>query len=666
MGKTFCEKKYRRNGQSLIEVLVGIVLATIFIVGAATIILPSLQVGSSVQQVETSTNTANELLNNVESWSQGNWGGVTSLATGTSNLYYLNTATSPFTAVTAGEYGTFANGYAYRRMITFNNGGVSSTQTNFPVYIAGTYSYLAASSSGGLLQNPYGFDVIFTSDAAGLHKLNWENDDYFPISGLTYYWVNIPTLSPTTTIYMFYDNPAITSFQGNATGTWNSNFSGVWHLDSGGWGVSVATDSTKNANNGSWQGSPFGNNYYYSQQNPSPTAPVSADFDGSSDYITIPGSQPYLTYTKTAWINGRTINSYDNIISGNSYAFGVPGDVLAGGHNGNWNPVSPNITIPLNNGSWYFVNMTYDGSSIDLYANGNLISSVSSTAPNDDSNFLIGSYGGSNFYTGYMSEVEVSNIALSPSWIRTEYNNQSNSGGFSTIGPQVAGQPGELITVGTTTYARYFYLSDVYRNSYGLIAATGTTYYDPATKQITVVANVFGNTTSTQTVLSSILVHSLSNSWIQNDWSGGVGAGPFPYITNTYASAANINNSTVGAITLTMSSGTYANSGFLESPTYDTGNSTGTQFNSIVWQGTQGGAGLNFSFAVSNSSSGPWNYSGGGSGNPGTILSLGSVYTGSYIFYNYRYFRYKITLYSDFSSHTTAPVVNTVTINWSP
>ena len=46
----------------------------------------------------------------------------------------------------------------------------------------------------------------------------------------------------------------------------------------------------------------------------------------------------------------------------------------------------------------------------------------------------------------------------------------------------------ETVTVGTSTYQRYFYVSDVYRDSSGNIASTSTgNNYDPSTKQITVI-----------------------------------------------------------------------------------------------------------------------------------------------------------------------------------
>src|ERR1051325_4558354 len=76
------------------------------------------------------------------------------------------------------------SGYAYRRTITIDHTKVPNTdQTNFPVLISGTYSYLATTTNGGNVQNANGYDVIFASDAAGTTKLNHEVETYTAANG---------------------------------------------------------------------------------------------------------------------------------------------------------------------------------------------------------------------------------------------------------------------------------------------------------------------------------------------------------------------------------------------------------------------------------------------------------------------------------------------------
>lgn len=107
--------------------------------------------------------------------------------------------------------------------------------------------------------------------------------------------------------------------------------------------------------------------------------------------------------------------------------------------------------------------------------------------------------------------------------------------------------------------------------------------------------------------------------------------------------------------------------GMLDSLTYDTGVAAGAQLNSVLWQGAAVPGGLvSFQFAVSNASTGPWNYTGpDGTINtyytpsgPGVQLKLN--YT---LYNNYRYFRYRVTL---ISTPTSTPRVDNVIVNWSP
>ena len=125
------------------------------------------------------------------------------------------------------------SGYAYRRTITTDHTKVPNTdQSNFPLLISGTYSYLATVSNGGNVQNANGYDVIFTSDAGCANRLDHEVETYSATTGGVNYWVRLPSLSHTndTTIYMCYGNSAFTTDQSNKTGVWDNNFKALYHL----------------------------------------------------------------------------------------------------------------------------------------------------------------------------------------------------------------------------------------------------------------------------------------------------------------------------------------------------------------------------------------------------------------------------------------------------
>jgi hypothetical protein len=119
-----------------------------------------------------------------------------------------------------------------------------------------------------------------------------------------------------------------------------------------------------------------------------------------------------------------------------------------------------------------------------------------------------------------------------------------------------------------------------------------------------------------------------------------------------------------------------AATGTLDSQIFDTGVASGAQLNSVTWKGSLNGlsgSAVVFQFAVSSSTSGPWNYvgcdgtsasyfngTGCANGNgPGTPIPLGNYsLTG-------RYFRYRITLTTDVAQKIT-PRVDDVIVNWSP
>jgi hypothetical protein len=118
-------------------------------------------------------------------------------------------------SISGGLHGQIG-GYSYQRAIVINHALVANTdQTNFPVLISGTFPDLATVANGGNVQNSRGYDIVFTSDAAGQNVLPFEQETYSASTGTINYWVQIPTVSHTadTIIYMFYGNASVTTDQ---------------------------------------------------------------------------------------------------------------------------------------------------------------------------------------------------------------------------------------------------------------------------------------------------------------------------------------------------------------------------------------------------------------------------------------------------------------------
>jgi PKD repeat protein len=352
------------------------------------------------------------------------------------------------------------NGYAYRRSITIDHNKVANTdQSNFPLLVSGTYSYLATAANGGNLQNQNGYDVVFTSDSGCANKLNHEVETYSAATGAVNYWVKVPTVSHTsdTIVYICYGNPAISTPQENTTGVWDANFKSVFHLKDG---ISLnVTDSTGNhnlTNNGATATSGL--------------AGGGGAFDGSTQYLGI------TDHSDFAWINLRTVEFWmklgnstqtlpriishsDGSADGWSINWIDPPSAAGSGWAGNFLVASigtqpvPSIQkqTPDNgtlnaSGAWHHVAVIGDGNAVAaIYVDGSLVTLsnyVGNIANTTVSGLNIGRRNnGARYFNGSLDELRFSNAQRSTDWIKTEYNNQSSPATFYSVSASSGGAP---------------------------------------------------------------------------------------------------------------------------------------------------------------------------------------------------------------------------------
>src|SRR5438552_1444892 len=92
---------------------------------------------------------------------------------------------------------------------------------------------------------------------------------------------------------MYYGSSATANDQQSSTGTWDSNFKGVWHLPNG--TTLTPNDSTSNSNNGTLVNTPTAT---------SGQIDGGANFvSGSNQYITAPAIEPTSALTVEGWFN---------------------------------------------------------------------------------------------------------------------------------------------------------------------------------------------------------------------------------------------------------------------------------------------------------------------------------------------------------------------------
>lgn len=121
---------------------------------------------------------------------------------------------------------------------------------------------------------------------------------------------------------------------------------------------------------------------------------------------------------------------------------------------------------------------------------------------------------------------------------------------ITTSSPFASSSGNQAVVLSTTTYTRYFYVSDVYRDTSDNITTDGGTY-DPSTEQITAVYSWPGGPADT---ISMYLTRNRDNVYYQTDWSGGPGAiSAATSVGNRFAASSNIDyTTTTGSIYISL------------------------------------------------------------------------------------------------------------------
>ncbi len=334
-----------------------------------------------------------------------------------------------------------ASGYLNFKTITVDHTQVSSTQTDFPVLISGTFSYLKTVANGGLVQNASGFDIILSSTTAmdGSAILPFQIESYDPTTGAINFWVKLSSLSSSvdTVIYLLYDNPAIFSSQ-ESPSVWTNGFVSVQHLNGN------SADNSGNGNNGS------DTIISYATEK----IAKGAVFNGTSSQISLgAGVGPDTVAAKcsfSAWVNATSwaqaynaVESKEKTGSGRTLLVKSTGKLAIYVSDGSFTiDYDGTGTHTLSTGTWYLVSYTYDGSGtiITGYVNGVLDATVNNGNPGNltvlDTVAL--ELFGASFFTsrvlaGALDEIHVANVVRSANWFLTEYNNQNSPGTFYTV-----------------------------------------------------------------------------------------------------------------------------------------------------------------------------------------------------------------------------------------
>jgi hypothetical protein len=386
--------------------------------------------------------------------------------------------------IVVSSFTSFLSYFTYRKSITVQSGQVSNgPHTNFPMLVSMTDPNLRTTANGGHVasynagtNDPW--DIIFRSlddttcggSGTAPCTLDHEIEKYVASTGQLVAWVKVPSINNGTVIYMYYGNSCMTSSTQNASGVWNSNYKGVWHLSQNPTGTAPQMrDSTANAYNGTAVGS------FVSGDQQTAVIDGGLNFNGTNDEIQISAAALGATsITVSAWIRVKSFtettfsptpsNLGAVVFSTRNADCDVSPTLLvspASGGAGTQNGLmfcndTCNVAMGAKGASaialntWYYTVGTFSRSGAGQFAgNWNVyLNGTQNNAATNNFNFAgtaTGNFTGAtwrlannaqwpNFSNVILDEVRVSNTVRSAGWIRTEYNNQDAPSSFYSVG----------------------------------------------------------------------------------------------------------------------------------------------------------------------------------------------------------------------------------------
>lgn len=301
---------------------------------------------------------------------------------------------------------------------------VTTDHSNFPVLFYKTNADFKDVGHGGKLQSSSCYDLIPHTTSSLSTRLDFELEYCDAVNGTVAIWIRFGTLhnAATDSFYIGMGDAGITTNQ-STNATWNSNFVSVYHTATM---VTTTADATSNANAGTITGAT------------ATTGKIDggAAFAGGTDVVT-QASLPISgtgNWTLSCWAKFTNFTTQRSLIVGgnttSNKGYFLRADASA--HvsfslSGSGGPVG---SATLSTGTWYHITTTNSSGTVQNYLNGVADGSSASKSPNIATGTVPPTFGNDPFslpMIGSMDEVRISNSARSSGWIKTEYDNQSDT-----------------------------------------------------------------------------------------------------------------------------------------------------------------------------------------------------------------------------------------------
>ncbi len=314
--------------------------------------------------------------------------------------------------------------------ITFDGYTKTAAVTNFPALvklgesITGVYYDSFASGTGG--------DLRFVD--AATNTLAYEIDEW-DTNGTSYVWVLVPELASNATITAYWGNTndTATPYYSTNGATWADSFSSVLHLNET---AGTLTDASLNGHDQTIGGTVTRN--------------VPGLVGGAMDYgldgksaAAFDDGWPTTAFTVSVWANRdvawgtsggqNTIYKNTSTTSGSGWMLGyndAKPEIWM--YDGAWTQTDPTYAPSI--GDWHHYGVTYDGSAVKYYIDGELDATGTDGLTWGYLDYEgLASYGGGEF-DGKIDELQVSTVIHSSNRVWACFMNQGSNEQFNTEG----------------------------------------------------------------------------------------------------------------------------------------------------------------------------------------------------------------------------------------
>lgn len=337
-------------------------------------------------------------------------------------------------------------GYARRILLNVDPVNVSGSTdlVDFPLLVNFSHNDLRSTSYGGDMQNPSGYDILFTAND-GLTPLNFELEQYAATTGQVTAWVRIPSLSATatTSLYLYFSNPSVYTDPGTGN-VWTNNYMAVYHFQNS------VLDETPNGNDLA---------DLNTSTNISGKIGQAREFTGDGDQLEDTDAETvYLngldSLTMSMWVKADVTGTDMGIMFGRNpdapgwdNKLGIRHDAAGNGgtniirvsirvdDNGATNIMRRNSLDNLQTTNWQHIAVTWENGILpNIYINGSLSHGGYSTDTftgvcAKNKTLLIGRSskdGPTSSWDGLIDEFRMDSSMKSADWIATEYANQND------------------------------------------------------------------------------------------------------------------------------------------------------------------------------------------------------------------------------------------------